>query len=128
MQFTEQFNRFVCFGDSISVEIDGTTFTARLEPDTDSRPHDDDCYSKHSIQRWLNDEWYFAGIVISAERNGWTRDHIDSLWGVEINFGDDDRPHLMECANDCLAQAIEHLTRIEHLAPTKPGTTQENQP
>jgi len=111
MQFTEQFNRFVCFGDSIRVEIDGTTFTARLEPDTDSRPHDYDSYSKASVERWLNDEWYFAGIVISAERNGWTRDHIDSLWGVEINFGDDDRPHLMECANDCLAEAIAQLAR-----------------
>ena len=111
MQFTEQFNRFVCFGDSISVDIDGTCFTARLEPDNDSRPHDYDCYSKDEIERWLKDEWYFAGIVISAERNGWTRDHIDSLWGIEINFGDDDRPHLTEFANDCLAEAIAQLAR-----------------
>ena len=125
MKFTEQFNRFACFGDSISVEIDGTTFTAHLEADTDSRPHDDDCFSKDEIKRWLDDEWYYVGVVVSAERNGWTRDHIESLWGIPISLGDDDRPHLMECANTCLAEAIRHLGHIEHLAPTKPSTLQE---
>lgn len=111
MKFTEQFNRFVCLGDSISVKDGYTTYTARVVPDEDTRPHDYDCYSRDDIERWLNDEWYFAGVIISAERKGWTHDHLDSLWGIDIGFSNDDRPHLMRCANRCLAEAIAQLAR-----------------
>lgn len=108
--FKTGFNNYACFGDKISVTVDGVTYTARLEPDNDSRPEDSDCYSPEDIKRFYADEWSYCGVVIEAERNGWTKDNLASLWGVEVNLGNNN-DYLLEVANDLLAEAIQEASK-----------------
>ena len=111
MKFIEQFDTYACIGDYISVDINGVTFTAYLDSDADSRPEDFDCYSEEDIERFYKEDWYYVCIIIEAETDDWKKTlYGSSVWGVEINFGTDDRPHLMELANECLADAIASLS------------------
>ncbi len=73
---------YACFGDKISCTVDGVEYTARLEPDNDSRPEDADCYNDKQIKAFYKDEWNYCGVVIEAERNGWTKDNLASLWAL----------------------------------------------
>lgn len=111
MKFTEQFNKYACVGDYISTDINGVTFTAYLVPDADSRPEDYDCYSDEDIERFYSGDWCYVGIVIEAETDCWKKTlYGSSVWGVDINFGTDDHPYLMELADECLADAIASLS------------------
>lgn len=104
--FTTQFREFVCVGDTVQCIVDGVMYTATVHHDADSHPSDFDCYSAHQIARFDNEEWFFCGIVLSAEDdNGWTNDHIDSLWGVECNIANDNS-YLLDVANELLADAL----------------------
>ena len=111
MKFTEQFNKYACVGDYISVDINGVTFTAYLEPDADTRPEDFDCYSEEEIERFYKEDWYYVGLVIEAETDDWKKTlYGSSVWGVDIGLGTDDRPYLMELANECLVDAVASLS------------------
>ena len=57
---------------------------------------------------WENDDWFYCGIVLSAERDGWTKDHLASLWGIECNYPDSDNSYLLTVANELLAEYIEN--------------------
>ena len=109
--FKTQFDRFVCGGDSISCEVDGVTFTARLEHDTDSHVDDAECYTKRQIAAWKADEWRFFGMVISAEIDGvCLGEHLASLWGIEGNFPSrrkNPNTYFMTVANELLAEAVQ---------------------
>lgn len=116
-KFAEKFKRFVCVHDSVCITTpDGTEYTATIQYDDISsirhaRVQDFDCYTEDDVNRWKRDEWFFGGVVISAKRNGWTRDHIASLWGCEINLGSNE--YLNEIANELLDEARQTLLREE---------------
>lgn len=102
--FKDNFKECALIGDSITCNIKDVTYTATLHHDRESRPEDSECYSESQIKRFYDDEWHYCGIVISAERNGWVKENLASLWGIELNLGDNS--YLLEVANDLLEEAI----------------------
>ena len=146
-----RFQTYVCAGDSVDCQIDGITYTARIEVDDSSDKPDqrDDGFwpslkpssagfighksqatlrrhtarAKEIMQSWLNDEWFYCGVVISAaieDDDGKTvslGDHLASLWGIECNYPTFTKSQrkrsnsfISECANDLLSEAIEQAT------------------
>ncbi len=112
--FKTHFDSYVCDGDTISCEVDGVTYTATLERDTDSSVDDAECYTKSQIAAWRNDEWHFFGVVISAEKNGVDLgDHLASLWSIEGNFPSrrkNPNTYFRDVANELLPEAVEAAT------------------
>ncbi|PHR60964.1 MAG: hypothetical protein COA43_04795 [Robiginitomaculum sp.] len=136
-EFATPFDSYVCLGDSISVDIGDYTITARISHDDiaerpDQRqdgfwpslyPQDagfigagngwrdrfdkEQALAQSIMDAWLNDEWYYCGIILSA-RIGETSltDHAASLWGVEANLPKSDNSYLLEVANDLLGEAL----------------------
>lgn len=119
--FKETFRNDLQPGDSISVEIAGVTYTARIEYDNETRPDDFDCYDETDIARWQQDDWRFCGLVISAECEGWSKDHVLSLWGIELGFSDSGDKYWNEVANECLHEALAHF-----MPQWLPATTNNN--
>lgn len=128
--FTENFDRYVCQGDTIECEVDGFTVVARIEHDDDSDINDTDCFPEEysaeifgedtpahradfekalaARRAWERNEWHYSGVVLSVARNGVTLDnHAASLWGVERNFPGSDNSYLREVANELLPEALE---------------------
>ncbi|PHR62066.1 MAG: hypothetical protein COA43_00015 [Robiginitomaculum sp.] len=136
-QFLEAFNSFVCLGDSISVDVGEYTITARISHDDiaerpDQRqdgfwpslyPQDvgfigagngwrdrfdkEQALSQSIMDAWLNDEWYYCGIILSVCIGETSlTDHAASLWGIEANFPKSDNSYLLEVANDLLDDAL----------------------
>lgn len=104
--FSADFDNYVCIGDSITCEMDGFTFTARIEYDSDARPADFDCYSERKINEWRRDKWWFGCIVISAEFSGVDMgDHLAVLGGLEVNYNKQANKYLKVAANEILAEA-----------------------
>lgn len=100
------FDNFVCVGDSSTAEIEGYTITATVEFDQDTRPDDFDCYTEEQIQAWRGDEWYYGGIVLSVAYNGVPLlEHAASLWGIDINLGDDNN-YLADVALELVPEAL----------------------
>ena len=88
-KFTESFGDgggYVCAGDTITLEVEGFTLTARIECDHDSNIDDDD---SHNIDQevtgcdddqqatliaareaWDNDEWFYCGVVVAVSKAG----------------------------------------------------------
>jgi hypothetical protein len=61
-----------------------------------------------ALKAWFNDEWWYVGIVLSVSRNGIVLDdHAASLWGIDCNHPQGDNSHLLEVANELLAEALE---------------------
>jgi len=120
--FKETFRNDLQPGDSISVEIAGVTYTARIEYDYHSRPDDFECYDEADIARWQREEWCFCGLVISAERDGWSQDYVDSLWGIELGFSHSADKYWNEVANECLGEALALF-----MPQWLPATTNNNQ-
>ena len=87
-------------------EVDDITYTARVEVDLDSNPNDFECYSDEQITAWKNEDWFFGMIIISAEKNGWVKDHLSVVGAYDCNLGDDNS-YLLEAANEQLKEAIE---------------------
>lgn len=113
MKFTAQFDRYACHGDTIRRNLtDSVAVVARLEFDQDTHIDDFECYGPKDVRRWKAEEWFFGGIVLSVEVNGETvRDHVASLWGVDVNFGEDNG-YLAEVANDLLEESKDEIRDI----------------
>ena len=120
--FTQNFNKYVCAGDSIQCEKDGFTIIARVIHDEDTNATDYDqpgwCFdtkdekrgaeNQRIIDTWKNDEWHYCGIGLSISRNGVDLDdNAASLWGIEYNFPTGDNAYLREVANELLDATIE---------------------
>lgn len=137
-KFVTPFDSYVCLGDCISVDIGDYTIIARISYDDIAESPDqrqdgfwpsryandagfigsgngwrkrfDEQHTKAQsiMDAWLNDEWFYCGIILSA-RIGETSltDHAASLWGIEANFPKSDNSCLLEVANDLLDEALE---------------------
>jgi hypothetical protein len=122
--FTDKFDSFVCMGDSISVDHDGFTITARIEYDDQYKIDDDDVHNvDQSVtgcdeeqyqtllknrQAWMENEWWYGGVVLSVSKNDIVLDdHAASLWGIEVNYPTSDNGYLTDVANELLSEALE---------------------
>lgn len=115
-----QFKNYVCINDKIKWEVNGFNLEARLEFDTDSSPDDyldvnDKDYAKENkeiIRKWQNEEWFYAGLVISVSRNGHLiTNHAASSWGIECN-STANNDYLTEICQDLENEAIEQAKAI----------------
>ena len=106
------FARYACAGDSVEWQKAGLILNARLEYDGLTTPSDfwtpdsDEIEGKRLCDTWLNDEWYYIGLVISVsaivgDGNKVCLDqYAASIWGIEYH-------HSAERAN--LSQLVETL-------------------
>lgn len=118
-----KFDRYVCIGDTITLERDGFTVVARIEHDPDSHIDDDDCHNvDQSVtgcdemqqakllaarEAWFADEWCYCGIVLSVAKNGIVLDNCAvSLWRIECNYPGSDNSYLTAIANELLDEAV----------------------
>jgi hypothetical protein len=113
-----KFRSYVCPGDSIEWNAEGFDFAARLEYDSDTKPTDFDCYDEETIKKWRDDEWFYAGLIVSVSKNGVSlSDHAASLWGIDCNYGEEN-DYLSEMCQDLQDEAIKaarvELARIRH--------------
>ena len=118
------FDSYVCLGDSIAIEDGLYTFTARIEFDDDTSPDEFDCFDVNCpdygeenakyIRAWRNGEWFYCGIAISAEYNGFALpgNYLASLWGIEANFPGSDNAYLSEVVSELLPEAKERATEL----------------
>ena len=130
------FDTYVCVGDYVEQirtnpirammgDSGITTFRARIEPDLFTKIDDDDCHSTDKSNpmwegvsdetyeaamearaAWFRDEWRYVTIVVSAERDGWSKDCLASCSGVEANYpGGDGNVYLTDLAHELIAEA-----------------------
>ena len=113
---TPHFDKYVCPGDTVTIEDGLFTFTARIEYDSEIRPEEwgfdpeDADYGEENAEicaAWRRDEWFYCGIVISAEYNDFELpdNHLASLWGIEVNFPNGDNKYLAEVVDELLPEA-----------------------
>lgn len=107
---------FVCEGDTITCELEGFTFIARVYRDDNNGPPDkmqdgfwpsldpkDAGYigpktkrqlatakrhASHVMAEWKAGNWWYCGIAVTAERAGvqLTEQYSNALWGVDCNY------------------------------------------
>ena len=103
-----RFDKYPLPGDAIVWRNGGFTLTARIKVDDATRPGEFDCYSDDDIKRWEADEWYYVGIVVSAEYKGWLlEDPVASLWGLECGLAEDSGDYLSEIAAAMLVEELQ---------------------
>ena len=108
-----RFDKHPLPGDSITWRNGGFTLTARIKFDDACRPGEFDCYSEDDIKRWEANEWYYVGIVVSAEYKGWLlEDPLDSLWGLECGLAEDSSDYLSEIAAAMFTEALQ-VAKVE---------------
>ena len=103
-----RFDKYPLPGDAIVWRNGGFTLTARIKVDDATRPGEFDCYSDDDIKRWEADEWYYVGIVVSAEYKGWRlEDPVASLWGLECGLTEDSSDYLSEIAAAMIVEELQ---------------------
>ena len=109
-----KFDKHPLPGDSITWRNGGFTLTARIKLDDACRPGEfDDGYSEEDIRRWEADEWWYVGIVVTAEYKGWRlEDPLDSLWGLECGLTEDSGDYLSEIAAAMLVEELQ-VAKVE---------------
>ena len=101
-----KFNRYVCTGDTRTIEMDGLRIVATIHPDCDSNPREFDCYTEDQIAAFERGDWCYVGVVLSVYVDDvLLLDHAASLWGIDCNLGDDS-DYITQCADDLLGDAI----------------------
>ena len=120
MQTFKPFDRFVCVGDSRSVDVGPFRVVATIHDDSSTRPTDFDCYDEGMIKAWNAGEWHYVGLVLSV----WV-DDVElcdqiGLWGIDANFPGSDNGNLTTLANEMLPEAIDEgravLARLRSVA------------
>ena len=109
-----KFNPYVCAGDCVHWQHEGFDLTATVIHDHSTSIDDFDCYSAVKIKQWKNDEWFFAGIVISVKKNDvLLSDHAASLWGIDCNYNKTSNKYLSEVCAELQDETIETAKKEE---------------
>ena len=109
----QKFNDYIVIGDYVEYTPTennprGFTIRATIMEDTDSSPHDYDCYTEEQIKQWKNDEWFFCGIVLSVYKAGvCLSDRAASLWGIECNFPNASNSYFSDIVRDLETEALQ---------------------
>ncbi len=116
-----KFDDYICVGDSVRWEQDGFAMEATVEHDGDIHVSNYDCYSKIKINQWLNDEWYFGVIEITASKCG-VELATNYLGGVEINYNKKANRQLnghifeMDTAEEAIAEAKLKVADLQNVS------------
>ena len=114
----QKFNDYIVIGDYVEYTPTennprGFTIRATIMEDTDSSPHDYDCYTEEQIKQWKNDEWFFCGIVLSVYKAGvCLSDRAASLWGIECNFPNASNSYLSDIVRDLEPEALQEAEAV----------------
>ena len=111
-----QFNRYICEGDTVTLDIDGFTLTATiyLDDDLDAPDERDDgfwpsldpddagyignkskstlarhmAFAEQVMQAWRDGEWFYGSVAVTVEREGvqLTGRYDHAVWGLECNY------------------------------------------
>ena len=119
-----RFDKHPLPGDSIVWRNGGFTLTARVEFDDATKPREVDCYSEEDIEKWESDEWFYVGIVVSAEyKERLLDDTAASLWGLECDLTEDSSDYLSDVAAELFAEALQvakvELTKLRTITNTE---------
>lgn len=121
--FTNDFDTYVCVGDTIETDEGPFRIVATVEHDWETSIDDDDVHRTDNVfgrsdedhaetmkarEAWFRDEWLYCGVVLSA----WVDDiclepHAASLWGIEANYPGGDNTYLRTVANELLPDAMD---------------------
>lgn len=119
------FLAYVLPGDSTTWEKNGFIIKATIMYDDVADPRNNkEAYLDADIERWLKDDWFFCGVVLSVSYMGLElHDSSASLWGIECNITDDNT-HLdsivKELEDEAVSAAIDKLHRIRELLDNYP--------
>lgn len=106
MQTFKPFDRYVCTGDTRTIEMDGLRIVATVHPDRDAHPREFDCYTEDQIAAFERGDWCYVGLVLSVYVDEvLLLDRAASLWAIDCNLGDDS-DYITECADDLLPEAF----------------------
>lgn len=119
-----EFGEFVGFDESVSETRGGVTYTVTVVHDDQAHIDDDDIHREdrthpswedatdEAYERamearaaWFRNEWHYVGLVVSAQRDGWVRDHLASTWGLEANYPGTKNEYLNEVAGELIDEA-----------------------
>ena len=136
MSTQERFDSFVCIGDTIQLEKDGFTLTARIafddcgdtpdarqdgfwpsldksdagyigEDKTRADLEAEAAKAQAIMDSWKAGDWFYCGIILSiAIDDTILNDHAASLWGIEANYPGTDNSYLSEVAEELVDEAI----------------------
>lgn len=122
MQTFKPFDRFVCIGDSRSVDVGPLRVVATIHADHDTTPEDFEyCGGTDHIDAWERGEWFYCGVALSVYCDDiCLTDHATSLWSLEANYPGSDHSYLTECANELIDEAVREgqaiLARLQSVA------------
>ena len=86
----------------------GFTIRATIMEDTNSSPHDYDCYSEEEIEQWERDNWFFCGVVLSVYKaRVCLTNNAASLWGIECNFQGTSNDYLLDAIKELETEALQ---------------------
>lgn len=152
MTFKKGFDNYACEGDRISCEVNGFDIEARIvRDDSIDRPDERDegfwpsrdpkaagyvppekfdtemKKAKQAMEAWKNDEWFYAGVVLSVSKGDIVLDdHAAALWGIECNHPHSSNEYLSQVAEELLPEAlkvgldaVQRLTGATSDAPKK---------
>lgn len=113
-QTIPKFSSYAVPCDFVEWMHEGYMIKATLHADSDTHVRDFDCYSREDVRRWMNDEWFYVGVVLSVSYNGIEiDDQAASLWGIDCNFPGGTNAYLSECAIELQDEAIESA-KVKH--------------
>lgn len=113
-----KFDNYVVIGDYVEYAPEnnnprGFIIGATIAEDYGTAPEEFDCYAEEQIKAWRNNEWFFAGVVLSVWKNGiCLSDNAASLWGVECNFPGSDNSYLSEVVEELETEAMQEAENI----------------
>ena len=91
----------------------GFTIRATIMEDTDSSPHDYECYSEEEIEQWELDNWFFCGVVLSVYKAGvCLTNNAASLWGVACNFPNASNSYISDIVKELEAEALQEAETV----------------
>ena len=64
-------------------------------------------YSEEDREAFARGDREFVGVTVELERDGWKKSRFQGLWGIEVDWSQDNSPHLNECAADVVSWALD---------------------
>jgi hypothetical protein len=116
MKATKPFNERSVVGDVAFFDVGGGIVArVTIKPDhfatEDVISADSDMpeqlYSDDEREAFERGEREFVGVTVELERDGWTKSRFQGLWGIEVDWREDNSPHLNEAAADVVSWAID---------------------
>ena len=67
----------------------------------------DNDYSEEDREAFARGDRGYVGVTVELERDGWKKTGFPGLWGIEVDWSQDNSPHLNEAAADVVEWALD---------------------